>query len=346
MALDPAARVAAHPRSRGENLRITTPAERRHRLIPAHAGKTLPSHRRYRRHTAHPRSRGENVCGGLGENLGSGSSPLTRGKPHEGCLQVTGGGLIPAHAGKTSPSCTGPGRCPAHPRSRGENFCMPPVEACMLGSSPLTRGKHPNQIVSESVQRLIPAHAGKTRRLGRTRWRRPAHPRSRGENDKYWDAVGKSDGSSPLTRGKRNSGHNHPHGDRLIPAHAGKTCSVPMSDRCCTAHPRSRGENASSWTRQPSRHGSSPLTRGKPLRTARRADSRRLIPAHAGKTRRVAVTRACAAAHPRSRGENPSPWPSTRSAAGSSPLTRGKPERRGRWQRGHRLIPAHAGKTK
>ena len=30
---------------------------------------------------------------------------------------------------------------------------------------------------------------------------------------------------------------------------------------------------------------------------------------------------------------------------GSSPLTRGKPERRGRWQCRHRLIPAHAGKT-
>ena len=172
---------------------------------------------------AHPRSRGENVCGGLGENLGSGSSPLTRGKPHEGCLQVTGGGLIPAHAGKTSPSCTGPGRCPAHPRSRGENVTQLYRSRPVSGSSPLTRGKHPNQIVSESVQRLIPAHAGKTRRLGRTRWRRPAHPRSRGENDKYWDAVGKSDGSSPLTRGKPCPCEYHTLTNRLIPAHAGKT---------------------------------------------------------------------------------------------------------------------------
>ena len=70
-----------------------------------------------------------------------------------------------------------------------------------------------------------------------------------------------------------------------------------------------------------------------------------LIPAHAGKTTRGHGGPYRPAAHPRSRGENPTSTPLYLRLAGSSPLTRGKlgPEvaegRRGG------LIPAHAGKT-
>ena len=196
------------------------------------------------------------------------------------------------------------------------------------------------------MQRLIPAHAGKTRRLGRTRWRRPAHPRSRGENDKYWDAVGKSDGSSPLTRGKRNSGHNHPHGDRLIPAHAGKT---PASQPCCppsSAHPRSRGENLNAVAGGTADTGSSPLTRGKLGAPHQRERLFRLIPAHAGKTRVQIGRIMLPPAHPRSRGENSDATETAASLAGSSPLTRGKLRITTPAERRHRLIPAHAGKTR
>ena len=70
-----------------------------------------------------------------------------------------------------------------------------------------------------------------------------------------------------------------------------------------------------------------------------------LIPAHAGKTNVSAVRALAAAAHPRSRGENPGAVCQVLIMKGSSPLTRGKrvaylvevvPEG---------LIPAHAGKT-
>ena len=49
-------------------------------------------------------------------------------------------------------------------------------------------------------------------------------------------------------------------------------------------------------------------------------------------------------AHPRSRGENPSPAREATAAAGSSPLTRGKCGPPGRWRGRSGLIPAHAGK--
>ena len=53
------------------------------------------------------------------------------------------------------------------------------------------------------LNRLIPAHAGKTITHARKLRADRAHPRSRGEN---WDsrcAAGSVAGSSPLTRGKR-----------------------------------------------------------------------------------------------------------------------------------------------
>ena len=51
-------------------------------------------------------------------------------------------------------------------------------------------------------------------------------------------------------------------------------------------------------------------------------------------------------AHPRSRGENLSRAAWTLLTLGSSPLTRGKRERRRDPIAGARLIPAHAGKTR
>ena len=133
----------AHPRSRGENSgrefasgyaegsspltrgkqqnadRLTCPPG----LIPAHAGKTPSSASSASLWRAHPRSRGENLIGNIGVALGTGSSPLTRGKLERFARVTARGGLIPAHAGKT----------------RGRLRCG----VCVWGSSPLTRGKRP-----------------------------------------------------------------------------------------------------------------------------------------------------------------------------------------------------------
>ena len=112
----------------------------------------------------------------------------------------------------------------------------------------------------------------------------------------------------------------------LIPAHAGKTRPPWPGGHGSPAHPRSRGENASSSMPIKSAYGSSPLTRGKHVATPSWAARPRLIPAHAGET--------------------PPTFGRSRVGAGSSPLTRGK--------RTHllqlcfitRLTPAHAGKTR
>ena len=355
----------AHPRSRGENLKLksvrimlsgSSPLTRGKRvrpwaacltlgLIPAHAGKTrlmpllcvLP--------WAHPRSRGENPTLSTALDTLPGSSPLTRGKQKMGRAPLAAWRLIPAHAGKTTGTARSAHFRRAHPRSRGENDGVVMMWAIRGGSSPLTRGKL--QVVPEirPVMRLIPAHAGKTCLGGVPGGWGEAHPRSRGENCQPGRAPTRHPGSSPLTRGKQGRVHTRPQACRLIPAHAGKT------ETCCarlfsiSAHPRSRGENAPHDDVCSGTFGSSPLTRGKLHRPEPPTPGPRLIPAHAGKTRRSRGGTTLARAHPRSRGENASAVLPFISTTGSSPLTRGKPRVCASVKEGLRLIPAHAGKT-
>ena len=153
----------------------------------------------------------------------SGSSPLTRGKP--GLLPERGprGGLIPAHAGKTTKNDDSVSVTPAHPRSRGENIPAVAPLAGAVGSSPLTRGKHLRPSGPSYRVRLIPAHAGKTAQPANIAGPTPAHPRSRGENPGASWVTFAPAGSSPLTRGKLPGDIVTIENGRLIPAHAGKT---------------------------------------------------------------------------------------------------------------------------
>ena len=192
----------------------------------------------------------------------------------------------------------------AHPRSRGENFWGCSAPAADWGSSPLTRGKHIPDCREFHLQRLIPAHAGKTLALDASPVSLAAHPRSRGENLISTPTTATVGGSSPLTRGKLFEAHRANLVERLIPAHAGKTYLIAWLVDLFKAHPRSRGENIERRPRTVKWRGSSPLTRGKLGRSVHRNLTPRLIPAHAGKTGRRHRPREARWAHPRSRGEN------------------------------------------
>ena len=178
-----------------------------------------------------------------------------------------------------------------------------------MGSSPLTRGKLRRRGRLGRGVGLIPAHAGKTQRDRRLAPPPRAHPRSRGENAQGGDILTAPEGSSPLTRGKpfHHSTTTSKHG--LIPAHAGKTSSPRVNTPQIKAHPRSRGENLLLVLPSGSIQGSSPLTRGKLTVKVSAHNFIGLIPAHAGKTGKTDVALEELGAHPRSRGENPWPWP-------------------------------------
>ena len=194
-------------------------------------------------------------------------------------------------------------------------------------------------------QRLIPAHAGKTKKRPRLMASKRAHPRSRGENSTPRPASRWTTGSSPLTRGKPRRTPTRGRTRGLIPAHAGKTLGYPVEGGPRRAHPRSRGENIVDKPNVLAGLGSSPLTRGKPSAKVTTSLSEGLIPAHAGKTRSPGRRLRCRRAHPRSRGENCYNTNGNKGVTGSSPLTRGKRSGSGLrgWSVG--LIPAHAGKT-
>ena len=172
----------------------------------------------------------------------------------------------------------------AHPRSRGENLCGGRDSRQSGGSSPLTRGKRDHVGVRAALARLIPAHAGKTDCPADCMGNKPAHPRSRGENYRLVVRIANRRGSSPLTRGKLRPAGIGTLARGLIPAHAGKTGALATTRRAVPAHPRSRGENQVSDLVSNPLEGSSPLTRGKRSQLPALGATRRLIPAHAGKT--------------------------------------------------------------
>ena len=180
------------------------------RLIPARAGKTShgPDHRLAS--TAHPRAGGENGYW-RGQPIGEvGSSPHGRGKPPAHCWQVQGRGLIPAWAGKTRPGCVPDLVVRAHPRMGGENQIGLVNREVKYGSSPRGRGKPPPAYSAIRGIGFIPAWAGKTSSILRTRSRAWAHPRVGGENHPRAHAFDLNRGSSPHGRGKHREGVSPP----------------------------------------------------------------------------------------------------------------------------------------
>ena len=133
-----------------------------HGLIPAHAGSTSDNDREIRPFGAHPRSRGEHDSSGRPYDRPLGSSPLTRGAPGITRMSQDWGGLIPAHAGSTSGVGGRRRNFPAHPRSRGEHTFPSWHGTIRGGSSPLTRGALPGEVLEQLAYGLIPAHAGST----------------------------------------------------------------------------------------------------------------------------------------------------------------------------------------
>ena len=207
------------------------------------------------------------------------------------------------------------------------------------------RGKRTAPLTRVSNLGLIPAHAGKTFGNPLRRSTAPAHPRACGENGSFHARALTNEGSSPRMRGKRGYQGFGCDGQRLIPAHAGKTRREASFPRMRAAHPRACGENINGLIQGIKNMGSSPRMRGKQPASRRCTGILRLIPAHAGKTRLARGPPSPRQAHPRACGENAGKAPAPESESGSSPRMRGKHPLNGFHPRCGRLIPAHAGKT-
>ena len=152
------------------------------------------------------------------------------------------------------------------------------------GSSPLARGTLLLPTKTIYGYGLIPARAGNTSPAqARARVLR-AHPRSRGEHLSTGHTAPTWWGSSPLARGTLVLWLALAAVSGLIPARAGNTLPTSTLARTGGAHPRSRGEHASTGSTRDSTAGSSPLARGTLPRESPGHRRKGLIPARAGNT--------------------------------------------------------------
>ena len=195
------------------------------RIIPAHAGQTAPAYIRTPSCADHPRACGANSASDWVEAWRTGSSPRMRGKQRVPVRLQRFRRIIPAHAGQTRAGCVWRRPGPDHPRACGANAMRPKPVGPKLGSSPRMRGKRLELAGSERVRRIIPAHAGQTRLRMTRHSSAPDHPRACGANCVGTLEYRCQTGSSPRMRGKLIISRGHGHALRIIPAHAGQTCS-------------------------------------------------------------------------------------------------------------------------
>ena len=150
---------------------------------------------------------------------------------------------------------------------------------------------------------------------------------------------------SPLTRSGPAPGLRPQDGLRAIPAHAGRTCTAAISSSATSSYPRSRGSGLTLNVVGRCRDELSPLTRGGRASTSGCWAPARAIPAHAGLTHAYSPCWTHSASYPRSRGADTSSAVAGTCMNELSPLTRVGHVVCGGHSRGHRAIPAHAGRT-
>ena len=195
----------------------------------------------------------------------------------------------------------------------------------ILGSSPHTRGARETERVIAKDPGIIPAYAGSTSVHSRTPELSSDHPRIRGEHAPPAPRTFRSRGSSPHTRGAPYGGEDDNSGVRIIPAYAGSTVPEAGGLQRRTDHPRIRGEHELRWIWPSVKYGSSPHTRGAPVRRRRARWTAGIIPAYAGSTSAVLQLSKFSQDHPRIRGEHLCGASDRRTGSGSSPHTRGAP---------------------
>ena len=191
-----------------------------------------------------------------------GSSPLARGLQDDNGPVQRVDRIIPARAGFTHRILPRPRRRGDHPRSRGVYVERPPRLTQSLGSSPLARGLLCSCHLRARRGRIIPARAGFTDASSHGNRQGADHPRSRGVYSHSWFTSHSHGGSSPLARGLHVVLCGRGVVGRIIPARAGFTRYVLISEMSLEDHPRSRGVYGPTALGEKVSVGSSPLARG------------------------------------------------------------------------------------
>ena len=254
-------RRGSSPHTRGA-LRVVAAEQSALGIIPAYAGSTWSILSQAATMADHPRIRGEHVWSARHGKTREGSSPHTRGAPHEAMAEYYEGRIIPAYAGSTPGPRSDRRPFKDHPRIRGEHYGDMSAYELSSGSSPHTRGALTEFLRMLFNTRIIPAYAGSTTFAPAIPVSRRDHPRIRGEHVPPPGADKISQGSSPHTRGARGNGGASGARIGIIPAYAGSTGGPRRPARTAGDHPRIRGEHEGPWKGVHRVWGSSPHTRG------------------------------------------------------------------------------------
>ena len=313
--------------------------------IPAYAGRTQERSLNAPYRQKHPRIRGENHRDLRRGRFFLETSPHTRGEPSAAVSVLDRPGNIPAYAGRTIYGEDVNLDAEKHPRIRGENHLARLQVRNHAETSPHTRGERCCCATQPDSPGNIPAYAGRTCFVRRSRRAFEKHPRIRGENLLLGDPEFGDLETSPHTRGELvwRIPTEDAHGN--IPAYAGRTGCPKNPARLRQKHPRIRGENTPQHLAGGRITETSPHTRGEHRRSVFMRARQGNIPAYAGRTDAKAEKTAQLEKHPRIRGENVEALFGSASILETSPHTRGEP--------GNVLIPlkiagnipAYAGRT-
>ena len=132
---------------------------------------------------------------------------------------------------------------------------------------------------------------------------------------------------------------------RFSPAHAGNTSLLLSIIMFFPVQPRARGEHLKTPSKELTKHGSAPRTRGTLKHPHYHGRRGRFSPAHAGNTRKITMQNTIDAVQPRARGEHSEASFFLPMFAGSAPRTRGTRKDAFVFPAKPRFSPAHAGNT-
>ena len=153
--------LGSPPHMRGKELLQNT-TKLVQRITPAHAGKRRKQTVTVHLAMDHPRTCGEKQCFCYETTKILGSPPHMRGKEYIAEVELSGGRITPAHAGKRFLKSDCKPLNWDHPRTCGEKLNRQNFLTASTGSPPHMRGKAILSRASYIAFGITPAHAGKS----------------------------------------------------------------------------------------------------------------------------------------------------------------------------------------
>ena len=252
------------PRMRGKGFGVVR-RNGRPRITPAYAGKRQRPRRFPQGDRDHPRVCGEKSIRILRMWERTGSPPRMRGKERPAVDINIVVRITPAYAGKSFFFSCSRRPCWDHPRVCGEKLTAARTTVENIGSPPRMRGKALSTPKKNTVSRITPAYAGKSKRSGALSRGQKDHPRVCGE--------------------KSSNVHGGGMFPWITPAYAGKSRQRRRRGRRRQDHPRVCGEKELLAAAVRVHVGSPPRMRGKVPRLGIAEVCGGITPAYAGKSR-------------------------------------------------------------